>query len=146
MLLPNGYLGSLLHMDIKENHCIEATGLDNSGKLNKVFRLLEDANWCPPIVVLDHCLVKENREQILHQFAANIGQDRLIFTQAVAGAVERSLQELSLLENAGYYDINYFAKCEDGIVFVYNNEAGKRLIRLIQEEINERNEYVCSGK
>lgn len=146
MLLPNGYLGSLLHMGIKENYCIEATDLDNSGKLNNVLKLLEDANWRPPIVVLDHCLVKENREQALHDFATNIEQDRLIFTQAVAGAVERSLQELSLLENAGYYDINYFAKCEDGIVFVYNNEAGKQLIRLIQEEINERNGYVCSGK
>lgn len=63
MLLPNGYLGSLLHMDIKENRCIKATGLDNSGKLNKVFRLLEDANWCPPIVVLDHCLVKEKENK-----------------------------------------------------------------------------------
>lgn len=146
MLLPKRYLGSLLHMEINENHRVEATGLDNSGKLNNVLELLEDANWCPPIVILDRCIVKENREQILHQFAANIGQDRLIFTQAVAGAVERSLQELSLLENAGYYDINYFAKCEDGIVFVYNNEAGKQLIRLIQEEINERNGYVCSGK
>lgn len=107
MLLPKRYLGSLLHMDIKENRCTEATGLDNSGKLNKVFRLLEDANWCPPIVVLDHCLVKENREQILHQFAANIGQDRLIFTQAVAGAVERSLQELIILQNAKMVSSSY---------------------------------------
>lgn len=140
MLLSRGYLGSLLHMGIKENYCIEATDLDNSGKLNNVLKLLEDANWRPPIVVLDHCLVKENREQALHDFATNIEQDRLIFTQADAITSEQTL------ENAGYYDVNYFAKCEDGIVFVYNNEAGKQLIRLIQEEINERNEYVCSGK
>ena len=114
--------------------------------MNKVFRLLEDANWCPPIVVLDHCLVKENREQILHNFAANIEQDRLIFTQVAIALVERSRQEVLCLENAGYCNINYFAQYEDGNIFVYNNEAGKQLIHLIQEEINERNGYVCSGK
>lgn len=140
MLLSRGYLGSLLHMGIKENYCIEATDLDNSGKLNNVLKLLEDANWRPPIVVLDHCLVKENREQALHDFATNIEQDRLIFTQADAITSEQTL------ENVGYCDINYFAKYEEGIIFVYNNAAGKQLIRLIQEEINERNGYVCSGK
>lgn len=96
MLLPKRYLGSLLHMEINENHRVEATGLDNSGKLNNVLKLLEDANWCPPIVILDRCMVEEAKEQALHNFAAKIGQDRLIFAQAVAGAVERSLQELSL--------------------------------------------------
>lgn len=140
MLLSRGYLGSLLHMEIKENYCIEATDLDNSGKLNNVLKLLEDANWRPPIVVLDHCLVKENREQALHDFATSIEQDRLIFTQADAITSDQAL------ENAGYCDINYFAKYEEGIIFVYNNEAGKQLIRLIQEEINEGNGYVCSGK
>lgn len=85
MLLPKRYLGSLLHMEINENHRVEATGLDNSGKLNNVLKLLEDANWCPPIVILDRCIVKENREQILHQFAANIGQDRLILRKRLQG-------------------------------------------------------------
>lgn len=140
MLLPRRYLGSLLHMEIKENYCIEATGLDNSGKLDKVLKLLEDANWRPPIVVLDHCMVKENRGQALHDFATRIAQDRLIFAQADAIVSDQTL------ENADYCDINYFAKYEEGIIFVYNNEAGKQLIRLIQEEINERNGYVCSGK
>lgn len=146
MLLPKRYLGSLLHMEIKENHRVEATDLDNSGKLNKVLELLEDANWRPPIVILDRCMIEGAKEQALHDFATKIECDRLIFAQAITNTLEQSWQEVQTFENAGYYDINYFVKCEDSIVFVYNNEAGKQLIRLIQEEINERNGYVCSGK